>query len=103
METVALLAAIVVALAWSMMIVSTIWLDFREPCHTKFLGDGLPETRARDAAAHGSGLWVGRRRLRVLKLRGVAYRDGFHDFRIATGGMIVFPAANWTGYHGERP
>ncbi len=34
---------------------------------------------------------VGRRRLRVLKLRGVAYRDGFHDFRIVTGGMIVFP------------
>jgi circadian clock protein KaiC len=34
---------------------------------------------------------VGHRRLRVLKLRGVAYRDGFHDFRIVTGGIIVFP------------
>jgi circadian clock protein KaiC len=34
---------------------------------------------------------IGHRRLRVLKLRGVAYRDGFHDFRIVTGGIIVFP------------
>jgi circadian clock protein KaiC len=31
------------------------------------------------------------RRLRVIKLRGVAYREGFHDFRIMTGGIIVFP------------
>jgi circadian clock protein KaiC len=34
---------------------------------------------------------IGHRRLRVIKLRGVAYRDGFHDFRIVTGGIIVFP------------
>ena len=34
---------------------------------------------------------VGQRRLRVLKLRGVAYREGFHDFRIRTGGLIAFP------------
>ena len=34
---------------------------------------------------------IGQRRLRVLKLRGVAYREGFHDFRITTGGLVVFP------------
>jgi circadian clock protein KaiC len=34
---------------------------------------------------------IAHRRLRVLKLRGVAYREGFHDFRITTGGLIVFP------------
>ena len=34
---------------------------------------------------------TGRRRLRVIKLRGVAYREGFHDFRIVSGGIIVFP------------
>jgi circadian clock protein KaiC len=34
---------------------------------------------------------IGHRRLRVIKLRGVAYREGFHDFRIATGGITVFP------------
>jgi circadian clock protein KaiC len=33
----------------------------------------------------------GHRRLRVLKLRGVSYREGFHDFRIVRGGLIVFP------------
>ncbi len=32
-----------------------------------------------------------RRRLRVNKLRGVAFRGGFHDFSIRTGGLDVFP------------
>jgi circadian clock protein KaiC len=32
-----------------------------------------------------------RRRLRVVKMRGVKYRGGFHDFVIETGGVQVFP------------
>jgi circadian clock protein KaiC len=32
-----------------------------------------------------------RRRLRVMKLRGVAYTDGYHDYAIRTGGLEVFP------------
>lgn len=32
-----------------------------------------------------------RRRLRVAKYRGRKYRGGFHDFRILTGGVRVFP------------
>ena len=32
-----------------------------------------------------------RRRLRVVKMRGVKYRGGFHDFEIETGGVAVFP------------
>src|SRR4029079_19756648 len=32
-----------------------------------------------------------RRRLRVLKMRGVKFREGFHDYTIETGGMRVFP------------
>lgn len=32
-----------------------------------------------------------RRRLRVLKMRGVDYRGGYHDFVIRTGGLDVFP------------
>jgi circadian clock protein KaiC len=32
-----------------------------------------------------------RRRLRVVKMRGVKYRGGFHDFTIDTGGVAVFP------------
>ncbi len=32
-----------------------------------------------------------RRRLSVEKLRGVRFRDGFHDYRIKTGGIVVYP------------
>jgi circadian clock protein KaiC len=32
-----------------------------------------------------------RRRLRVVKLRGTAVTEGFHDFIIARGGLAVFP------------
>jgi len=32
-----------------------------------------------------------RRRLQVRKLRGVPYRGGYHDFRISTGGVVVYP------------
>jgi circadian clock protein KaiC len=32
-----------------------------------------------------------RRRLRVMKLRGVPYTDGYHDYMIRTGGLEVFP------------
>lgn len=32
-----------------------------------------------------------RRRLRVQKVRGIPYREGFHDYVIRTGGIQVFP------------
>lgn len=32
-----------------------------------------------------------RRRLEVSKLRGIAFREGFHDYSIRTGGLEVFP------------
>lgn len=32
-----------------------------------------------------------RRRLRVQKMRGSTYRGGYHDYQIATGGLIVYP------------
>ena len=32
-----------------------------------------------------------RRKLRVVKMRGVLYRGGFHDYTIRTGGLVVFP------------
>ena len=34
---------------------------------------------------------IARRRLEIAKLRGVAYVGGFHDFKIQTGGIRVFP------------
>jgi circadian clock protein KaiC len=32
-----------------------------------------------------------RRRLRVVKMRGMKYRGGYHDFTIETGGLAVYP------------
>ena len=32
-----------------------------------------------------------RRRLQVTKLRGIRFRGGYHDFRLQTGGLLVFP------------
>jgi circadian clock protein KaiC len=34
---------------------------------------------------------VDRRQLRILKLRGVRFRSGFHDFTVETGGIEVYP------------
>jgi circadian clock protein KaiC len=75
-----------------------------------FVGRGctlllLNETGASDVDAHIQSLaqgvirleqsvldfGVARRKLEILKLRGVSYVGGFHDFRIETGGMRVFP------------
>jgi circadian clock protein KaiC len=32
-----------------------------------------------------------RRRLRVVKMRGMSYRGGYHDFTIVTGGLAIYP------------
>jgi circadian clock protein KaiC len=32
-----------------------------------------------------------RRRLQIVKMRGVNFRDGYHDFNIKTGGIVVYP------------
>lgn len=42
-----------------------------------------------------------RRRLRVQKVRGIAYREGFHDYVIRTGGMQVFPRLIAAQHHTE--
>ena len=34
-----------------------------------------------------------RRRLRVVKMRGIGFRGGYHDFTIAKGGLKIYPAA----------
>lgn len=46
-----------------------------------------------------------RRRLRVHKMRGMPFRDGFHDFSLETGGIHVYPrlvAAEHLHTHGEQ-
>ena len=44
---------------------------------------------------------VARRRLRVLKLRGVKFREGYHDYTIETGGLRVFPRLVAAEHHNE--
>lgn len=52
------------------------------------------------------GYGAERRRLRVLKYRGQAFRGGFHDFAIKQGGVQVFPrlvaAEHRTGFERRR-
>lgn len=46
-----------------------------------------------------------RRRIRIHKMRGIAFRDGFHDFTIQKGGICVYPrlipAAHYTEFADE--
>jgi len=42
-----------------------------------------------------------RRQLHVVKLRGVGFREGFHDIRIVTGGIVVYPALRPATADGE--
>jgi circadian clock protein KaiC len=42
-----------------------------------------------------------RRRLRVVKLRGVKFRGGFHDMKIETGRVVVFPRLVAGEHHAE--
>jgi circadian clock protein KaiC len=46
-----------------------------------------------------------RRRVQVMKLRGVRYRGGYHDFRIREGGVEVYPRIlrHTSPRHIERP
>ncbi len=40
-----------------------------------------------------------RRRLRMLKLRGVKFHEGYHDYSIATGGLRIFPRLVASDHH----
>lgn len=72
----------------------------RRAC-TVLMLDDRPDTHDMQirSIAHGvigldqsdSDYGIGRRRLRVLKYRGVASRDGYHDYKIRHGGVEVFP------------
>jgi circadian clock protein KaiC len=52
-----------------------------------------------EQAAHEYG--SERRRLRVVKMRGVKYRGGYHDFIIETGGVVVFPRLIAAEHHAD--
>src|SRR6201987_419625 len=40
-----------------------------------------------------------RRRLRVVKMRAMKFRGGYHDFTIETGGLAIFPRRCAAGHH----
>lgn len=42
-----------------------------------------------------------RRRLEVVKVRGVNFRGGYHEFAIRTGGIAVFPRPIATAHHND--
>jgi circadian clock protein KaiC len=46
---------------------------------------------------------VSRRRINIQKIRGVNFRDGFHDFVIRKGGVVVFPRLIAANHRGDFP
>ena len=44
-----------------------------------------------------------RRQLEIVKLRGTAYLEGFHDYAIVTGGVVVFPRLVAADSRSEQP
>lgn len=42
-----------------------------------------------------------RRRMRVVKMRGIPFKGGFHDFTIARGGLNIFPRLVAAEHHAE--
>jgi circadian clock protein KaiC len=44
-----------------------------------------------------------RRRIRVVKMRGIPFRGGFHDFIIETGGLRIFPRLVAAEHHRDFP
>ena len=44
-----------------------------------------------------------RRRLRVVKMRGIRFRGGFHDFAIEQGGLLIFPRLVAAEHHRSFP
>jgi circadian clock protein KaiC len=44
-----------------------------------------------------------RRRLRIMKLRGVQIRTGYHDFGITRGGVVVYPRLVAAEHHRQFP
>ncbi|MCJ2008487.1 ATPase domain-containing protein [Methylobacterium sp. J-092] len=77
-------------------------------CTVFLLDDGTTDVQLH-SIAHGVLLLehtprefgAGRRRLRVLKMRGVKARGGYHDFVLETGGIEVFPSLIAAEHHAD--
>lgn len=69
--------------------ITSLLLDHLEPAN-ELHAQGIMHGVIR-LSAHIPPIGITDRRLSVIKLRGSAYREGFHDLRIKTGGAVVFP------------
>lgn len=78
-------------------------------CTVLFLDDRTTGENERDlqSIAHGvvrlenleREYGTNRRRVKVIKLRGVQFREGFHDYNIRTGGLAVYPRLVASEHH----
>ncbi len=76
-------------------------------CTTLFSGERHDREQPVQSIVHGvieldqraSDYGPDRWRLRVAKLRGQLFASGYHDFRIRTGGLDVYPRLMAHGYH----
>jgi circadian clock protein KaiC len=72
---------------------------------------GMPGDAQAEALVHGyltlhqdSPEYGGqRRRLRVHKMRGIPFRDGYHDFSIVTGGLRIYPRLVAAEHYERQP
>lgn len=77
-------------------------------CTVLMLDDGTADVQLH-SIAHGvividqtqRDFGAERRRLRVLKMRGVKFRGGYHDISLDTGGITVFPRLVAAEHHSE--
>ena len=87
---------------FSDMACTTLLLDDISPAeqgmHVHTIVHGVLRLEPMDAAFGGD-----RRRLRVRKFRGRRFIGGFHDYRIETGGLRVFPRLVASDYRREAP
>jgi circadian clock protein KaiC len=81
-------------------------------CTLLLLNEILSDTDAHiQSLAHGvirleqtvHDFGIARRRLEIAKMRGVAYVGGFHDFKIDTGGLRVYPRLENRRQHRALP
>jgi len=65
-------------------------IDHMEPYGGEQIAEGIVHGVIK-LAAETPPIGVAQRRMTIVKLRGSAFREGWHDFRLARGGMTVFP------------
>jgi circadian clock protein KaiC len=69
---------------------TSLLIDHTEPANGERVAEGIVHGVIK-LQAETPLIGATRRRLTVVKVRGAAFREGWHDYRINTGGIRVFP------------